>query len=286
MEVQITKEEKRLQKIQKLNELHGWKMNVPPNCLPTEDRAKLGGGLRCFGKVYLRDENGNKKIEEPKKRCGNPAVKGSFFCKKCGGGNSYALTNNKSTSGSLYRGAFNNQLGSLFDAFLNDPAVLDIIPELTALRLAYRKFIEDVATGKPKTPTNKLIRIIKSITEDEKLLNNDKFAFIKDICAKEMALSDPATIMLMKNVTETIGNTVEKIYKIQSKDDFLLTQDGLKILLRCIIDILKKNVNEEVLGKVKQELLEVSIRTKGDLRKYQEKTQPELNLPMAQEDTL
>lgn len=284
MELPQTKEEKRKLRIQKLQEFHGWKMNVPPNCLPPEDRAKLGGGLRCFGKVYERDEHGNKNIDIPKRRCGNPSVKGSFYCKKCGGGNSHALINNKSSTGSLYRGAFNNQLGSLFDAFLTDPAVLDIIPELTALRLAYRKFLENVSSGKPKTPPRKLMKIVRSISKDFKLSDEDKFIYIKDLCSREMSLSDPNSIVLMKNVTETIGNTVERIYKIQSKDDFLLTQDGLKILLRCIIDILKKNVNKEVLDKVKQELLEVSIRTKGDLRKYQEGNQLELNIPLRQED--
>lgn len=264
---ELTKVEKRSERLKKMVELHGWKLNVPASCLSKEDKANLGGGLRCFGKVYERDKFGNKQKDLPKRRCGNPAVKGSFYCKKCGGGNSHALVHGRSVTASLYRGAFNNQLGNLFDAFLSDPSVLDLVPELTALRVAYRDFLEKATSGKTKIPAKQLIKTIRKISRDEMLGDEDKFTYIKDICSRELALSDPDSINLMRNIMGTIGETVERIYKIQTKEDFQLTADGIKILLRCIVDILKRHVDGETLSKVKEELLEISIRTKGDLRK-------------------
>jgi hypothetical protein len=42
----------------------------------------------------------------------------------------------------------------------------------------------------------------------------------------------------------------------------------LKVLFRCITDILKENLNEKTLRSVKEELINISVRTKGDLSKY------------------
>ncbi len=47
-----------------------------------------------------------------------------------------------------------------------------------------------------------------------------------------------------------------------------MTPDGLKVLFRCIIDILKENVQEDILKTIKGELIEISVKTKGDLSKY------------------
>ena len=134
----------------KLWEKHGWKADLTPDCLEEEDRAPFGGGLRCFKKVFIRDDYGNTIEHVPKVRCKNPVIKKSLFCKKHGGGNSNALVNGKrSLTKNLYRGAFQSDLSDLFDKFLNDPAILDIRPELAALRTCFVKWVTELE--KPKS---------------------------------------------------------------------------------------------------------------------------------------
>lgn len=278
-EIKLTKNQRRALRHKELLEHHGWKLNVPPSALEKKDRAGLGGGLKCFRMVADRDENGNKK--DTQHRCGNGCVKGSFFCKKHGGGNNYNLVHgkNQSVSGSLYRGAFKADIGDLFEAFLNDPGLLDLKPELSALKLCLNQYIKKLSSeNKTVRNAKKGIKIIRNVVKSKELNDEEKWRYIKDFCARQSTLTDGESLDRILSIVDTTSRVVERIEKIQNRDEFLMTADGLKILFRCIIDVIRDNADPDTLKRVKTSLLQISTRTQGDLSKYTEMKQIEVDV--------
>jgi len=269
----MSKKNKKIKKVLKRSERllkeHGWKLDVPPNCLPEDDRCDFNGGLKCFGRVYNRDDFGNKIIQGGKRRCRNPAVKGSFFCKKCGGGNSNALIHGKrAISGSLYRGAFQSELGDLFNRFVNDPSILDLTPELAALKTCFTVYLKNLSQPKNKVSSKKLLTRIGKVMKDEDLENSEKFVKINEICMSVNSITDGENIDRLVRIIDVISKVIDRINRLQNRSDLILTPDGLKILFRCIVDILKENIEEGVLKKIKGAMMTISVRTQGDLTKY------------------
>jgi hypothetical protein len=262
-------EEKQKNKIEMLLEEHGWKLDVPPSALPSDDRAPLGGGLRCFGKVYNRDDFGNKIRTQPRRRCNNPCFKGSFFCKKCGGGNANALIHGRRSGvSSLYRSAFQADLGTMFEVFINDPTIMDLKPELAALRVCLKNYIDELNKKTNIRNVRKLNKSIRVILNDSILSDEEKFINIKDICARNSSISDGESIDRIAHVCEVISRVTERMNKVQSSDKFMLTLDGIKILYRCIIDAIRECAPVEIQKKLKEQLMSIRIRTSGDLNKY------------------
>lgn len=268
----MTKTQKYLERTKKLMENHGWKLTVPASLLPSEDRAALGGGLRCFRMVH--DRKDGKKLETMH-RCGNPAAKGSFFCKKKhGGGNQRALVHgNRSMIASAYRGVFKNPIGVLFDTFLNDPSLMDLKPELAALRTCLHQHIQKVSKVKSKKKSAKAIAIIVKYLNNDTTDENDKWNAIKSFCAAQTVLTDIESLAVITKLVDTIGRTIERIDKIQNKEEFMMTPDGLKVLIRCIIDSIRDNVDEATLKKIKEAIITINTRTQGDLTKYKDSIQ-------------
>ena len=263
--------EKRERRIKRLYEEHGWKISLPPAQIPSEDKAPFGGGLRCFGKVPMRDDYGNKIEGVPKRRCGNVSVKGSLFCRKCGGNNGNALVHGRNTATlSIYRSSFKDKTGDLFQAFLEDPTLCDLRPELAALRTLSVEYINKLTGNKEEKSLKTALKAIKKNVDNEQMSNLEKFIEIRNICFDNLCLTDGDCIDRLIKLCDVIGKMVERIEKIQHKDDFILTPDGIKVLFRCIIDILKKNIGEDVLKQVKEEMLTINIKTRGDLSKYNE----------------
>ncbi len=173
----------------KLLDKHGWKLNVPPSTLPDEDKAPLNGGLRCFKKVPFRDDYGNRIDGTLRTRCKNCTTKGSLFCKKHGGGNSNALVHGKrAVTSSLYRGAFKSDVGDLFDAFINDPTIYDLRPELAALRTCSLKWIQEMSGQKSRKQASQIMRTIRRLCKDESLSEPQKFLQIRDFCLQQSSM--------------------------------------------------------------------------------------------------
>jgi len=275
----MTNEEKKQERYKKLFDQHGWKLDVPATMLPEDDKASFGGGLRCFRDVFLRDDFGRKIKTSPKMRCGNPAVKGSFYCKKHGGGNTNALVHGKrALSSNLYRGAFQTNLGSLFDRFLNDPVVNDLRPEMATLRTVLIKYISSLNNTEKIDKPNKKLKIMRNILNDNILNPEEKFIQIKEFCNRQLLLTDTESIDKIGYLCDLIAKINERQARIQSREQYTLTPDGLKLLLRCIVDLITKYVPEDKINEIKNELVNLSIRTQGDLKNIK-------NAEIIQEDT-
>jgi len=254
-------------KQKRMLEKHGWKLDVPANMLPDNDKASFGGGLRCFRNVYMRDDFGNKIPDSPKIRCGSPAIKGSFYCKKHGGGNTNALVHGKrALSSSLYRGAFQSNLGTLFDQFLNDPMVNDLRPELATLRTVLIKFIHSLNNTEKIDSPKKKLKIMRTIIQDQTLNPEEKFIQMKEFCNRQSLLTDTESVDKIGYLCDTIAKITERMARIQNKEQFTLTPDGLKLLLRCIVELITKYVPANQIEEIKRELVQLSVRTHGDLK--------------------
>jgi len=265
----LTKEQKRKQKLEKLLKKYGHLLSIPAGVLPLEHKAPLGGGLKCFQKIYQR-KNGKKIKNLPKIRCTNPAVKGSFFCKKHGGGNTHAMVHGKrrmsSITGGLYGRGMQQDFSNLLEEFLNDPKMVDLRPELAALRLALSEYMSELTSGEPKQSPKRLIKYIKDITESENTNYGEKFVLIRDLCASQSFLTDGDSLDRLYKIIETISRVAERMHKIQMQDNYILTPDGLKVFLRSIVDLLKQTIPDpDILKEIQEKLLEISMQTKGNI---------------------
>ena len=273
---ELTKQQKYAERVRILMEKHGHKLNIPSTILDPEDRAGLGGGLKCFTMVFDRKPDGTKL--DTKHRCGNPARKKSFFCKKHGGGNQHALTTGeRSMIASAYRGVLKTDTGALFDAFLNDPTLLDLKPELSAMRTCLTEYLKKVSMNSKKVGSSrKALSMIRLILKDDMTAKDEKWERIKMFCSNQTVLTDGESLDRITRMIDTISKVVERIEKHTNKEEFQLSIDGLKIMYRCIIDIIRKRVpDEKTLKLVKEDLVQINTRTQGDVSKYQSSDQPE-----------
>jgi len=267
-----SKDAKRMQKFKKLMQKYGYLLNLEPKDLPKKHKAKLGGGLRCFQRVYPRDDNGNKMREFARVRCGNPTARGSFYCRNHGGGNSYALVHGKSTMNKHTGGAYGRgmpvEFSDLLEEFMNDPNITDLRPELSALRMALARYLEELTSDTTKEQPVNLIRQIKRILKDETSSNLERFIMVRDLCASQSFITDGESLDRLNKTVETISKIAERMHRIQSKDNYILTPDGLKIFLRAIVDILQeKIIDPKILKEIRDKLMEIHTRTEGDLYK-------------------
>jgi len=265
----------RQKKLNKLLDKYSHYLDMPSKLLPDEHRAPLNGGLRCFQKVYQRDKNNNKIKDKKKIRCNNPSVKKSFFCKKHGGGNSHALVHGNRTNYSMTGGQYGKNMdghfSDLLEVFLNDPKITDLKPELAAMRMMMSEFLEELTSDKPKISPKKLVGGIKRILKIDTMTPSEKFSAVRDICSSQSFLTDGDSIDRLSRLVGEIGKTVERMHRIQTQDNFILTADGLKVFIRSIVDILKEKVEDNVLGDIREQLLKISMQTKGNLSEAREK---------------
>jgi hypothetical protein len=81
---------------------------------------------------------------------------------------------------------------------------------------------------------------------------------------------DGENIDRISKITDTLSKVIERVRRYQTKDEFILTPEGIKILLRSLIEVMKVHVPPEKIEIIKQALLDISIRTQGDLSKLTE----------------
>ena len=256
-----------------LYEKYGFLIGSETKDIPDKHRSKTGG-LRCFKRIQERDDNGNIIKDSPKKRCGRACSKGSLYCKSHGGGNSRALTTGKRTTATLeaYKGIHTNELQDLMTTFVNDPKMLDQKAELVMVRAVLHNYLKKITEGE-KHPKNakKMLGVIERTLFSDDMSDIDKLLTIKEVCDSVRSLDDGQVIDRMNRCVETIGKTIDRIYKIETKDNFMLTPEGLKILLRGVLDVLRASVdNEDTLNDIRKSLLKLSVKTGGDLTKYGE----------------
>ena len=261
-------------------EKYGHYIGVPTKELPQKHQC-ASGGLRCFKRIHPRDENGNLLKSEPKSRCGRACSKGSLYCKSHGGGNIRALVHGARTTATLdiYKGVHKSSLQDLMTAFINDPKILDMKSELAVVRTVMTNYMQKVKEGEefPSNPKRK-IQMMEEIHLDENLTSVEKFMAIKQITDSVRSLDDGQVIDRINRCVETIGKVIDRIHKIETKDDFKLTPEGLKIILRGIIDVMRSKIQDEaLLSQIREGLVEVSVKTHGDLTKYQEVIEAEID---------
>jgi hypothetical protein len=263
----MSKKNRKQQIRRRLYKKYGWLIDMPASELPAEHKANLGGGLRCFRTVYARDSNGNKTKE--KKRCGKPAVKGSLFCQKHGGANTNALVHGKTADKmQMYRNTYSNELGDVLHAFMTDPDIIDMKPELATLRTVLNNYIAMLARAEPKSP-KRMCKIFKIILENEDSTALEKYQAVKSVIEEQTGLTDGRAIDRINRTVDTIGKTIERMNRIANKDQFIFTPDGYRLLLRAVVDVIRNVVQDiELQKRIKQELLNISTMTGGELVNY------------------
>lgn len=251
---------------------YGKYISMKPDDLPEQHRCKLNGGLRCFKKVSPRDEEGVKIPGGKKKRCGHPTIRGSLFCRKHGGGNTSALTTGTAATAAVtYRNMYHGEFKNLLDAFMNDPKIIDLKPELGHLRTIMLKYIEKLTNARPKSPKVFVLRAM-SIVNSEDMTYDDRVLLLSDLVSEQVSITDGRAIDRINRTVDTIGKTIDRIHKIQSREEFMLTPEGLKIMLRAIVEIIKARITDEsVRDIIRKDLMGISIMTKGDISAYEMK---------------
>ncbi len=271
-------QKKERSKRSRLYQKWGYLIGAETKDIPKKQRCKTGG-LRCFRRMTETDEHGNTIPAGVKRRCKKSCSKGSLYCKSHGGGNSKALVRGARTTATLdaYKGIHNAGLQDLMSTFLNDPKILDHKAELVTLRLILINYISEIQKGKTKPKnTRKMLRLIEQVMENQEMTEVDKLLTIKEITDSIRALDDGAVIDRINRCVDTIGKTIDRIHKVETKDNFMLTPEGLKILLRGVLDVLREYVTSEaVLKDIRGALMTIAVKTGGDLARYDEITDAE-----------
>jgi len=254
-------------KRKKLYLKHGHLIGCATEDIPEQHRAAKGG-LRCFRNTYPRDPDGNKIKTAPKHRCGNVCSKGSLYCRHHGGANSRALVNGQSTALDKYKGAFDGKLSSILETFMSDPDILSYNRELATLRLLLVQYIDKFSRNKPIRNSKKLVRLIQGVLKADHLAGSaEKFFTIKEIVDNESELTDGNVIDRLSRIIENIGKAIERIERMERKSDFYMTPEGLRILLRGIIEVINTCVaDDEIKKKIRQSLLNIQTKTSGSVK--------------------
>ncbi len=244
--------------------------------VPREHRSDLKNihSLRCFKMIWQRDEKDNKLFNEPKVRCKLPVVEGYLYCRKHG---RYKMPlikpdekMNELSTASIYRDVYDAEMGDLLTAFLNDPQMLDLKPELANLRLILNNYIKKLLEKPRAGSRNDFMSQVREIIMEEDKDDNWRFEKITELTESLSTITNGKAIDRINRCVENIGKTIERIRKIEEKDDFLLTPAGMKIFLRAMVDLMNESITDKELKKrITEGLLTLSIETKGDVSLYQ-----------------
>lgn len=272
---EVSKSWKTKQKAKYLFEAYGYLLDLPNNCIPEEHKAKGIKTIKCFGRSFVRnpktkEKQKNSKGKFKRKRCSSPCVKGTFYCHKHGGGNTHALVNNKSRNPilSLYRKQGDPEFGDLIEAYLQDETVLDVKPELASLRAALNKYTERLVNAKPVNP-KVFVKGAKNIMEEDYLSDYEKYVALKALADSVETLTSGDSLDRLTRIVDTISRVIHRVQTAANNEQYILTPDGLKVFLRCIIDIIKEHVEDVgTVNKIKEGFLEISTITKGKLGNY------------------
>jgi len=242
---------------------HRWRPNRPHS-------------LRCFKKVWQRDEEHNPIKTLPRVRCKRHVAEGYLYCTKHGGNykNLPAPMDDDKKSSSVamsYKKIYDAELSDLLETFLNDPNILDLKPDLANLRVVLNAYIKKIVE-KPHRGTvlNFTTRVREVLMEEEKS-EEWKYNKIIEIVEGMNSLTSGKCIDRIYRCVDHIGRLIERIHKVETNNSFMLTPDGVKVILRAIVDILNTNIEDKTLiGSIREQLLSLSIETQGELSRYGE----------------
>lgn len=256
------KKERKQRKL--MMEKYGHLIGCKTEDIPEKHRA-TNGGLKCFKKVFQRDDHKNVNKSLPKKRCGNVCATGSLFCKRHGGGNTHGLVHGN-RSEIIFKNSFSNSMSDIFSAFLNDPNILDHKHELATLRTLMVSYIDKFKDNQPRNNPRKIMRLVKKIVNSEFLSEYEQYVQIKELIENEMSILDGTVIDRITRLVENIGKGVERIDKIERKSDFMLTPEGFKIILSQFSTILNESVKDDkILRTIYEGLMQVHTSTVGSV---------------------
>lgn len=267
-------------KAKQINEEYGHLIPYKNFVIPKEHRYDKDNphSLRCFKMIWQRDSNDKPDKSLPKKRCKNHVVEGSLFC-KFHGGQSFGISRKKdelpsvSQTAKAYKDLYDAELGDLLISFLNDPKILDLKPELASLRMILSNYITKLMREPETREINAIMSSIEFTCNDVEKSVAEKYHDIREIILSQESLDDGRAIDRINRCVKTISDVIEKIRKYENEDNYMLTPEGLKIMLRAIVELLNKVVSkEEERSQLREEFLKLSIETKGDLTKLSEKT--------------
>lgn len=254
-----------------LYENYGYLYELEPRLIPEEHKVTGRSALRCFAIINRRDAEGNK-IKGTKKRCGQMAYKGSFYCRKHGGSGSKAIVHGKQQNpiAALYRGNMGAKLGNFVDVFMQDETILDLKPELAAVRTVLANYINKLSHGDCDS-RKKMLSMVRQVVNDDSLEMSEQYEIVMDIFSKQATLANPDVVERISRTVETLSRIVERIRKFETQDDFMLTPDGLKIMLRSFVEVLNNNIKkkmdnkeaEKLLQSIKNDLYSISLQMNG-----------------------
>lgn len=233
--------------------------------------------LRCFKMKYQKDKDGNKLLELPKVRCKKHVVEGYLYCRYHGGKQyvesdhlpALAEKNEMSTTARAYKEIYSADLGDLLEKFMNDPNMLDLKPELANMRLILNNYIKKLVERPMASSRNDFMSQLRDIFAQDEVTDDWRFERIMELAESMSTITNGRCIDRINRCIESVGRTVERIHKYEQRGDFVLTPEGLKVMLRAISELLDKSIKDVTLKtEIKKNLLTLSIETKGDVSKY------------------
>lgn len=249
--------------------------------VPIEHRKnkKNPHSLRCFKMRFQKDLEGNRLKDLPRVRCKNHVEKGYLFCKWHGGvvkRNLPAVVEiEKRSITQVYRQIYDAEMGDLLESFLNDPKILDLKPDLANLRLILNNYIKKLLEPPTAHGVRDFMHKVGTIIIDDDLSEEKKFDKIAKMVESVNTLTNGRCIDRINRCVEQIGKIVDRIHKAETNENFLMTPDGLKLFLRALTEVLDKNIGDDAIKKlIRQELLTVSVETKGDVTRYNFRENP------------
>jgi len=240
--------------------------------IPPKHRTKLGS-LRCFRKIPKRDEHGNKLWNEPKRRCGSACTKHSLYCQRHGGANANNLVSGKRTTSVLdqYKGVVTAGLGEWIEKFASDKGITDLSREIAVIRTLMLNYINAITLGTSDDRSNvEKLEFIQMIMGAADMSTGQKLTAIKEVVETTRRLDDGQVIDRIMRCVDSIGKTVERMNKIQQQDEFVLTPDGFRLLMRGLISVLKRHLDEDQRTLIQASLQDINVRTGGDLKNLSE----------------
>ena len=212
-------------------------------------------GLRCFNYRRVKGEDHDRKL-----RCPDGARPGSIFCKH----HDYdrAIVVPKPQIPQVYK----NELNALMQRYLNEPTILDHKQDLAILRTLLTGLMNKLTQPNPLNSASLLARLQLIMQSDE----NDfiKYEKVMDTYYRHEDIFDDKRIRTINDTVKNIGTCIERINKVSTGDDFLMTPEGLNVFLRTVVEILRTNITDkDMLLQVQTDLMTVSVATRGNLQK-------------------
>ena len=261
-----------------LYERYGHLVNFLNVIVPVQHRLNKENqhSLRCFRMRFKTDDEGNKLYDEAKVRCKKPAIVGSLYC-RCHNKRADVIKGTDGVPASLgdenrklYINAYDVELGSLMTAYLNDPKILDLKPELASLRVILNNYISKLCEPASGDKQSFLREIEETINNDD-LSETEKYWEIVNKSLNEQTLSNGSAIDRINRCVTTISGVMEKLHKWENAGDYNLTPEGLKVFVRGLVDAINTVIKDDnIKNELREAIMSVGTVTKDKIPSFGE----------------